>query len=120
MRSDADRLPHIGETARELGVQPDRDMPVDGRGFVKPITGSMSITADEPLKLPAHRRPGFYDRTGRDPIVEIAVECLATRLLLRQDGDVSHFLVEPLPRCPFGDCQATIQSICPSWLHLDP
>jgi hypothetical protein len=118
MKSDADRLPRIGQTARELGVRPDLDIPVDPKGHVNPLTGGMSITADDPMNLPPHRRPVAYNGIGRDPVFTIEGERLTTFHSLRQDG-MYHFLVEPKYPCPFHDFQAAIHLTRPHWLILD-
>jgi hypothetical protein len=119
MKSDLDRLPQIGESARELGVRPDRDIPVNSRGVVGPMTGGMSITADDPMKLPPHRRPASYDGTGRDPVFEIHGDSFGGSLSLRQDGPPGHCLVEPLSFCRFEDYQAAIHTTRPFWLLLE-
>jgi hypothetical protein len=119
MHTDPDRLAKIGESARELGVRPDRDLPVDSRGFVAPMTGAMSITADDPMNLPPHRRPARYDGTGRDPVFEIHGDSFGGSLLLRQDGRPSHDLVEPHAFCLFEDYQVALHATRPFWLLLE-
>ncbi len=119
MKTDPDRLPQIGESARALGVRPHRDIPVNSRGVVAPMTGGMSITADDPMKLPPHRRPARYDGTGRDPVFEIDGDYFGDSLSLRQDGLPGHCLVEPLSFCRFEDYQAAIHTTRPFWLLLE-
>ena len=118
MKTDPDRLPQIGESARALGVRPHRDIPVNSRGVVAPMTGGMSITADDPMKLPPHRRPASYGGTGRDPVFEIHGDSFGGSLSLRQDGPPGHCLVEPLFFCLFEDYQVAIHTTRPFWLLL--
>ena len=118
MKPDADMLPRIGQTARELGVRPDLDIPVDPQGHVSPSTGGMSITADDPMKLLPHRRPVAYNGNGRDPVFTIEGEKLTRSHSLRQDGTY-HFLVERKYPCPFHHFQAAIHFTRPHWLILD-
>ena len=119
MKPDPDRLPQISESARELGVRPHRDIPVNSRGVVAPMSGGMSITADDPMKLPPHRRPASDDGTGRDPIFEIQGDFFGGSLSLRQDGPPGHCLVEPLSFCLCEDYQAAIHTTRPFWLLLE-
>jgi hypothetical protein len=119
MKHNSDRLPQLGESARELGVRPNRDIRVDPRGYVAPMVGGMSITADDPMKLPPHRRPASYNGTGRDPVFEIHGDSFGSTLSLRQDGSPGHFLVEPRSLCLFSDYQAAIHATRPFWLLLE-
>ncbi len=119
MQTEPDRLPKTGEIARELGVCPDRDLPVDSSGFVAPMTGGMSITADDPMNLPPHRRPASDDGNGRDPAFEIHGDSFGGSLSLRQDGRPSHYLVEPHTFCLFEDYQVALHATRPFWLLLE-
>jgi hypothetical protein len=119
MKHNSDRLPQLGESAQELGVRPNRDIPVDPRGYVAPMVGGMSITADDPMKLPPHRRPASYSGTGGDPVFEIHGDSFGSTLSLRQDGSPGHFLVETRFFCLFSDYQAAIHATRPFWLLLE-
>lgn len=94
MKTDPDRLQHIGWISRELGVRLDLDMSVNFRRVVAPMTGGMSITADNPMKLSPQRRPASYGGIGCDPVFEILGYPLSGSLSLRQDGPPSNGLVE--------------------------
>ncbi len=119
MQTDPDRLPKTGESARELGVRPHRDLPVDSSGFVAPMTAGMSITADDPMTLPPQRRQARYDGTGRDPFLENHGDAFGGSLSLRQDGRPSHYLVEPHAFCLFEDYQVALHATRPFWLLLE-
>ena len=83
------------------------------------MTGGMSITADDPMKLPPHRRPASYDGTGRDLVFEINGDSFGGSLSLRQDDPPGHCLVEPLSFCLFEDYQVAIYATHPFWLPLE-
>lgn len=51
---------------------------------VAPVTGGMSITADNPIELSHHRRPASYDGLERDPVFEIHGNCIGGSLSRRQ------------------------------------
>ena len=55
MRSDGGR-PLVGSTGRSLGVRPIKDIPVDGKGNVRPDTGGMSVASSwrdlSPWRIP--------------------------------------------------------------------
>ncbi len=119
MQTDPDRLPKTGDSARVLGVRPHRDRSVDSSGLVAPMTGGMSITADDPMNLPPHRRPARYIGAGRDPVFEIQVDFFGGSLSLRQDGRPSHYLVEPHSFCLFEDYQAALHATRPFCLLLE-
>ncbi len=59
MKKDADDLPKIGRSNRELGVRvegPTRDLPVGNDGTVEPGTGGMSVALDAAKNLPTESR----------------------------------------------------------------
>ena len=99
MKSDPDLKPRTGDTSRSLGVRAEVDIPVDEDHRVQPGTGGMSATADDPRKLPPHRRPKWLDGTGVDPVFELMPITLPVGLATRQDGALHHYLLEPAQPC---------------------
>src|SRR5258708_37068537 len=71
MKTEADGMPKIGRSGRELGVRivgPRCDLPVGRDGTVEPGTGGMSVALDAALNLPRHRLPKPLGGEGRDPV----------------------------------------------------
>jgi hypothetical protein len=101
MKADSDLKPKTGVTSRSLGVRPEVDIPVDEDNRVQPSTGGMSATADDPRKLPPHRRPKWLDGTGADPVFELKPIALPIVLEPRQEGAPHHYLIEPTQSCRF-------------------
>jgi len=98
MRAAADGFPEVGATARTLGVRPGTDIGVDGSGMAHAGTGGMSVTPDDPLGLPGHRRPSECGGgTGRDPVFRILRSALGSDLTYSPDpaNPSGHGFVEP-------------------------
>lgn len=69
MRAEADGLPKVGRSGRELGVRtdgPNRDLAVGGDGTVEPGNGGMSVALDAALNLPKPRLPKSLGGEGRE------------------------------------------------------
>jgi hypothetical protein len=104
MKSDKDGLPQVGRAAVMLGVRlasldGPGDIPVSSDGMVSPETGGMSVTADEPMKLPMHRRPARWGGRSNLPLFVIEADALPPTLVARlDDPDARHYLVEPAER----------------------
>lgn len=118
MKSEADNLPVLGQSARELGARPGKDIPVDDQGNVNPLTGGMSVTADAVVYLPAHRRPSAFNGTGKDPVFSIRAEQIPDSLTPRQFGSPHHYLIEPCKCCTFTEYQLNLHSTRPSWVKV--
>jgi hypothetical protein len=102
MKAEADGLPTVGRSGRELGVRVDgltRDITVGEDGMVEPGKGGMSVALDAALNLPKHRLPKLLGGEGRDPVFSMVRGNIPLTLLLRQDR-YPHALVEPGRRCP--------------------
>jgi hypothetical protein len=57
MVPDADGFPQPGRSARMIGVRVPEDVIVDGKGFIVPGTGGMSVAPNSEWNVPNHRRP---------------------------------------------------------------
>ena len=99
MKAAGDALPVIEATARGLGARPGVDIPL-ADGMVAPATGGMSVTADDPSKLPRHRLPVKMGGEGRDPVFQLDRAQLPTTLVVRRDepNAAYHAFVEPALR----------------------
>lgn len=120
MKADSDSFPETGETARHLGARPGVDLPLDELGYVQPRSGGMSVTADDPWKLPAHRRPVDWNGTGRDPIFKLNLTDLPSELVIRAQGKDYHYFMEPVCRCLFTYYQQTLSETRGSWCIVRP
>ena len=95
MKSNGNFFPDCGESSRQLGVRCGLDIPVGLEGRVEPCTGGMSVFAD-PNRLPKHRKPYWlFGGEGRDPLYSLDKEAIPKTLLSRQNGELSHYLIEP-------------------------
>ncbi len=67
MREDAAGFPETGPSARTLGVRPGIDVAATAPDeMVLPGQGGISVSPDDPMNLPAFRRPPDFQGTGRD------------------------------------------------------
>jgi hypothetical protein len=118
MKSDNNNFPQLGQSARELGVRPNKDIPIDAQGYVHPQTGGMSVTVDNVMYLPAHRRPPNFNGTGKDPVFSINKEQLPKTLKARQQGSLHHHLIEPSDIYTFTQYESNLYSTRPNWVRL--
>jgi hypothetical protein len=118
MKSDNNNFPQLGQSARELGVRPYKDIPIDAQGYVHPQTGGMSVTVDDVMYLPAHRRPSDFNGTRKDPIFSINKEQLPKTLKARQQGSLHHHLIEPSDTCTFFQYDFALCLTRLSWVRL--
>lgn len=117
MKAEADGLPKVGRSGRELGVRiddPTRDLAVSEDGTVGPGTGGMSVALDTARNLPKPRRPRSLGGQGRDPVFTMFTAEAPPALLVRTDN-YPHALVEPSRRCPFRDFEADLASTRSLW-----
>lgn len=109
--------PRCGPTARTLGVRPGVDVPVADDGSVRPGTGGMSVTPDDPRRLPPHRRPRALGGEGKDPVFVIHDTALGERLGHRPDPSRpgAHGFVEPALPVPAEQYQQALCDTGPRW-----
>jgi hypothetical protein len=117
MKVEADGLPKVGRSGRELGVRidgPTRDLAVGQDGTVEPETGGMSVALDAAQNLPKPRLPRSLGGEGRDPVFTMLALEVPRTLLLRPDR-YPHALVEPSRRCPLPDFESDLASTRSFW-----
>ncbi len=125
MKPDSDGFPLTGATRRMLGVKPghppDDDIPVDDMNHVHPNTGGMSVTIDDPRRLPKHRLPRTMGGEGRDPLYQMPCGVLSASLQLRADQPHPslHRLVEPAKRSHFNEFQNQLYRTRTSWRQIE-
>jgi hypothetical protein len=97
MQLASDGIAQVGPTPRTLGIRPGIDIGVAPDGAVEPGGGGMSVTPDDPARLPRHRRPPSLGGTGKDPVWSIATSQLGPQLRYRPDpaNPTTHGFVEP-------------------------
>lgn len=116
MQADADGLPRVGATFRTLGARPGRDLPVEPSGHVRPDTGGMSVTANDPKALPKPVRPRSLGGESRDTLFSVQSGDLPADVALRDDPPGgAHLLVEPVARMFFEAYQGAIHGTRPKW-----
>ena len=97
MQASDDGHPTCGASASKLGVREGKDVPVHG-GIVHPGTGGMSVTPDDPARLPASFRPPSLGGVGKHQVFAIELSALPPEALgYRPDPDNprDHGFVEP-------------------------
>jgi hypothetical protein len=97
MKEEDDGMPETGPSARTLGARPGIDVPsVDPNDVISPGQGGLSVSPDDPLGLPVHRRPPELQGTGKDPVWSLAVSDLGPDLIYRPDPKrPDHGFIEP-------------------------
>lgn len=116
MKPGDDRRPICGPRGNELGVRPDRDIPVDEEGLVGPMSGGLSTTPDDLTKLPPHVRPEAFGGTGRLPLYVIRLSQLGS-LVARPDPERpgKHVLIEPPRSMKLEELQSMLCATRLSW-----
>jgi hypothetical protein len=103
MQKENDR-PRCCPGARCLGVRvgpgPKDDIAMQEDGFLHPDTGGMTVSPDDPMFLPEHRRPKQFGGRGRDPVWVMSHDRIADPLFYRPDdpdknGATTHAVIEP-------------------------
>ncbi len=113
--------PRVGTDARSLGVRPGPDIEVDDLGIVRPGAGGMSVSPENVVNLPTHRRPPSWGGTGKDPVWRITEDELGQHLAYRSDPlDPKHGFVEPAGTMQFNDYQEAIHATRELWEEIDP
>jgi hypothetical protein len=122
MTVDRDGRPATGPSARMLGVRPDVDVLVDAHGRVRPGTGGMSVSTEDPLNLPHNRLPPTFGGMGKDPVWSIPVRDLCTDMTYRPDptNPPRHGFVEPFRTMSFGEFQRAVRATTARWRHHNP
>ena len=97
MKATPSGVPECGPIARTLGARIPRDIQPDQWSRVHPGTGGMSVSPDDPMNLPPHRRPPPLWGYGKDLVFGIAASRLGADLEFRRDPQDprNHGFVEP-------------------------
>jgi len=117
MKAEADGLPKVGRSSREIGIRierPIRDLHVGEDGTVVPGTGGMSVALDAARNLPKPRLPRSLGGEGRDPVFTMLKTAVPVTLLARVDR-YPHAFVEPIRRCPLLEFESDLASTRSFW-----
>jgi hypothetical protein len=122
MKEAAGGGPEIGATARTLGVRPGIDVPaVNPDDLVRSGQGGMSVSPDDPMNLPHHRRPPEFRGVGRDPLWMIGQMDLGPDLDYYPDpGLPGHGFVEPARSMTLSEYQHALALTQDRWRKVGP
>jgi hypothetical protein len=122
MQAAEDGMPVVGPTARTLGARPRIDILVDPHGTVRPGTGGLSVSPDDPRNLPSHRRPPEFGGTGKDTVWTIASSELGPELIYRPDplNPTGHGFVEPAWPMHVDQYQRALAATRGAWALVAP
>jgi hypothetical protein len=103
-----------------LGARPGIDIVLDAYNLVDRGTGGMSVTPDDPGRLPPHVRPKRFGGLGKLPIFGLETKRLGELLAYRADPRAPdrHGFVEPASRMPFEAYQAALAGTQPDWWEV--
>jgi hypothetical protein len=120
MRKDETGRPRCGSQGSLLGVRPGVDIIPDASNLVDRGTGGMSVTPDDPARLPPHARPQRLGGLGRLPIFGLETDRLGELLAYRPDpvAPNRHGFVEPSKRMSFDDYQAALAATRCDWREV--
>jgi hypothetical protein len=115
MKSGATGGPRCGDTGATLGVRP-RDVKLEGN-LVRPSTGGMSVTPDDPAYLPEEFRPDSLGGIGRLPVFEISEDAFGETLSVRPDPKrpTRHAFVEPRLPTSLQEYQRSLCATSSQW-----
>ncbi len=109
MRANADGRPLCGSTSATLGVR-NGEVELDSTGQVAPGNGGLSLTPDDPARLPVEFRPRALGGIGRLPVFAIDRGEIGSGLQVRADTfkPLIHAYLEPAYLMGFGAYQALL------------
>jgi hypothetical protein len=119
MRRGDTGTPPCGSTANQLGVRP-RDIQPASDEMVHPGTGGMSVTPDDPARLPPHARPPWLGGLGKLAIFRLEVAALPPSLGVRLDPKhpERHAFIEPATAMTLNEYQTALCSTGPFWCEV--
>ena len=118
MRKDGE-MPEVGPN--QLGVRTEgnaRDLNPDVDGTVKPDTGGMSVTPDDPEDLPYHRRPMSLDGSSKWPVWVISSPGIVSPLGVRPKAP-THWFIEPSQQMKLEKYRSALANTAPLWEVCD-
>lgn len=106
-----------------VGSGPDDDIPLQADSLLHPRTGGMSVSPDDPMFLPAWRRPKKFGGTGKHPVWAISSDRIRDHITYWPDppnpeGVIDHGLVEPSEPMSEGALQTALAATQEHWREL--
>jgi hypothetical protein len=122
MLKDAQGRPRCGARANTLGIRPGHDIRANADDTVHPETGGLSVTPDDPARLPPHLRPSHLGGRGALPLFSIEVAQLEAALTYRPDPKhpTMHGFIEPARSMRLVDYQDALCRTAPAWTEESP
>jgi hypothetical protein len=117
---DSGRLPKVGAGKTTLDVS-ESEIAIED-GVAMPGTGGMSVVANDPTALPAHRQPPPNGSAKGSYIFAILQASLPGTLVARQDMVADypqHRSIEPSAPCTFEQFRNAIFSTQGDWSIFD-
>jgi hypothetical protein len=117
MRKAESGQPRCGAQGSLLGARSGVDIQLDGSNNVRGGTGGMSVTPDDPSRLPPHFRPTRLGGIGKLPVFELKAARLGKELMYRPDPNAPerHGFFEPSKLMSFENYQAALAATQPDW-----
>lgn len=100
-----------------LGVRPGVALRPDDTGRVVGGQGGLSVTPDDPMRLPPHVRPPRFGGKGKLPVFELPAGSLGGALSYRADPEhpERHGFVEPGAPMHLSEYQSALASTQSGW-----
>jgi hypothetical protein len=120
MRRGDGGAPQCGSAGNHLGIRPGFDIPTSPDELVHPGMGGMSVTPDDPARLPPHVRPSWLGGQGKLPVFALDFAGIGAPLGLRLDPKhpERHAFVEPTMMMTVDEYQAALCSTRASWREV--
>ena len=120
MRENAVGYPEVRASSRTLGVRRSIGVPAKSRvDVVQPGQGGLSVSPDDPVNLPRHRRPPDLQGVGKDPVWSIGDSDLGPDLVYRADpAQAWHGFVEPARSMSLDEYQDALAQTQSRWKKL--
>jgi hypothetical protein len=126
MKVDGDR-PSIGPTSRQLGLRTnagdESDIEIDDDGNVHANEEGLSVTPDDPRKLPVYRRPIEWGGVRScPPVWGIPLDALGSDLAYRGDptNPKNHGFIVPAQDMAFSQYKNAIEATRDRWEIVIP
>ena len=112
--------PLVGTGDAMLGARVPIDIKTDLDGLVHPGRGGMSVTPDDPARLPPHFRPASLGGFGKLPVFGVETTKLGDLLFYRPDlkKPTRHGYVEPRTVMAIAAYQVAIAATGPHWQEI--
>jgi len=133
MAKDIDGRPRVGRSATTLGVRVEgahADVHPDAHGRVHPGGGGMSVTIDDPQRMPTVRRPKWIvvagaEGAGKHPLFALPAAVVPPALRVRRESDdeteharFAHGFVEPAEPTPLHRYEQDVAGTRQHWLEV--